>query len=256
MARWRLGPAYLGLALSSASASGSLTMHFVSTSLSRDRTCVPRLRDRIRLSLLSKAMRGYRLAPLPRIPDILRNFPTTSGTYRPMASLLALHAACYVSFRPGPLHRFSRYYGPLQLPNWPEHGLRRLSVPAHRLRLRRAGSPAGAPEFLSSHTLATAPVEMVATGCSPGHHRRSSPYFRRVDLHITLFEACSAFKRIGLVHAGLLNRLCDPSSSKCFRRIVSSTTAPIATGWSNSYRAGFSSCLNSVPFHGTLKCPR
>jgi hypothetical protein len=59
--------------------------------------------SRIRLSLLSKAMRGYRLAPLPHIPDMLRSFPTTSGAYRPMASLLALHAASYVSFRPRPL---------------------------------------------------------------------------------------------------------------------------------------------------------
>ena len=59
----------------------------------------------------------------------------------------------------------------------------------------------------------------------------------RVGFRITLFEACSAFT---LVTACLLAK--SPSVTlytEGFSRFVTSTTAPIATGWSESYRAGF-----------------
>ena len=73
--------------------------------------------------------------------------------------------------------------------------------------------------------------------CSFHHRLRPSPIKRRVGLHIRVFEACSAFNRIG--PADSLSHLCDLYRSASVASLPP-LTAPIATGWSNSYRAGFS----------------
>jgi len=41
-----------------------------------------------------------------------------------------------------------------------------------------------------------------------------------------------------------------------FSRIVTSATAPIATGWSDSCRAGFAPTEKTVPLHGAPKIVR
>lgn len=59
----------------------------------------------------------------------------------------------------------------------------------------------------------------------------------RIDFRITLFEACSAFTH---VTACILAK--SPKVTlytRGFSRFVTSTTAPIATGWSESCRVGF-----------------
>ena len=66
--------------------------------------------------------------------------------------------------------------------------------------------------------------------------RRPSPVFRRVGSRISLFEACSAFTH---VTACMLAR--SPKATlytKGFGRFVTSTTAPIATGWSDQLPGG------------------
>jgi hypothetical protein len=59
----------------------------------------------------------------------------------------------------------------------------------------------------------------------------------RVGFRVTLFEACSAFTH---VTACILAKSSNMTLyTEGFSRFVTSTTAPIATGWSESYRAGF-----------------
>ena len=60
----------------------------------------------------------------------------------------------------------------------------------------------------------------------------------RVGFHITLFGACSAFTTRCNPHAHRVTKvtLCTEG----FSRFVTSTTAPIATGWSESCRVGLS----------------
>ena len=64
-----------------------------------------------------------------------------------------------------------------------------------------------------------------------------SPKFRRVGFHITYFEACSAFTHV--TACMLAKFLYRTLYTRGFSRFVTSTTAPIATGWSESCRAGF-----------------
>src|ERR1700733_12388153 len=81
-----------------------------------------------------------------------------------------------------------------------------------------------------------------------------SPFYGRVGFHISPFEACTAFA----YHCGLRARrityviLCTEG----FGRFVSSTTAPIATGWSESCRVGLpTSHWGIAPFHGAPQKP-
>ena len=74
-------------------------------------------------------------------------------------------------------------------------------------------------------------------GVALRHPRRQpSPYVRRVGSHITRFEACSAFTHVpACVLAGL------PKAAlqiRGFGRLVTSTTAPMATGWSDQLPGG------------------
>lgn len=62
-------------------------------------------------------------------------------------------------------------------------------------------------------------------------------YCRRVGFRITLFEACSAFTHVtAYMFAKFLFRTLYTEG---FNRFVTSTIAPIATGWSDLGRAGF-----------------
>src|SRR5574337_799276 len=64
-----------------------------------------------------------------------------------------------------------------------------------------------------------------------------SPISWRVGFRITYFEACSAFTRV--TACMLAKFLYRTLYTRGFSRFVTSTTAPIATGWSESCRAGF-----------------
>ncbi|CDQ11467.1 protein of unknown function [Acidithiobacillus ferrivorans] len=59
----------------------------------------------------------------------------------------------------------------------------------------------------------------------------------RVGFRITLFEACSVFTHVATCI--LTKPLFMALYTGGFSRFVTSTTAPIATGWSDSCRAGF-----------------
>ena len=79
------------------------------------------------------------------------------------------------------------------------------------------------------------------TGCSYRslpQRRRPSPKIRRVGFRIALFEACLAFTtRYGL-HVRRVTIM--TLYTEGFGRFVTSTTAPIATGWSDRCRVGIS----------------
>jgi len=88
------------------------------------------------------------------------------------------------------------------------------------------------------HAVATTPAEpldLVALPNGPGQagfqRRRPSPRSSRVGFRIALFEACSAFTaRYGL-HARRSPKVTLYTGG--FSSFVTSTTAPIATGWSD-----------------------
>ena len=88
------------------------------------------------------------------------------------------------------------------------------------------------------HALAHTPAEPLGAHFARFPKNDNLPRITgRVGFRITLFEACSAFTH---VTACILAK--SPSVTlytEGFSRFVTSTTAPIATGWSESYRAGF-----------------
>src|SRR6266542_2782558 len=65
-----------------------------------------------------------------------------------------------------------------------------------------------------------------------------SPYSRWVGFRVTLFEACSAFTARCSLHARQVTKV--TLYTEGFSRFVTSTTAPITTGWSESCRVGLS----------------
>lgn len=66
--------------------------------------------------------------------------------------------------------------------------------------------------------------------------QRPSPKFRRVGSHITLFEACSAFNH---VPACMLAKTTDMVLyTEGFDSFVTSTAAPVATGWNDQLPGG------------------
>ncbi len=86
------------------------------------------------------------------------------------------------------------------------------------------------------HASATTPVGSLADVAHRDQRRRPSPEFRRVGSHIPRFEACSAFTHIP---ACMLAK--PPKAAlytRGFGRLVTSTTAPIATGWSDQLPGG------------------
>ena len=84
------------------------------------------------------------------------------------------------------------------------------------------------------------PLDRAALPNNPGQagcqRRRPSPLNRRVGFRIALFEACSAFTR---VTACMLAE--SPKATlyiEGFNRFVTSSIAPIATGWSDQLPGG------------------
>ena len=88
------------------------------------------------------------------------------------------------------------------------------------------------------HALANTPAESLGALFARFPKNDSLPRIPgRVGFRITLFEACSAFTH---VTACILAKSSNMTLyTEGFSRFVTSTTAPIATGWSESYRAGF-----------------
>jgi hypothetical protein len=94
------------------------------------------------------------------------------------------------------------------------------------------------------HAVATTPAEplglcrspLSARGPARSQRRRPSPLFRRVGFRIALFEACSAFTRV--TACTLAESPKATLYTGGFSRFVASTTAPIATGWSDQLPGG------------------
>jgi hypothetical protein len=72
----------------------------------------------------------------------------------------------------------------------------------------------------------------------PPQQQRPSPKFSGVGFRITLFEACSAFTRV--TACMLAESPVATLYTRGFVEFVASPDAPIATGWSDSCRAGLS----------------
>ncbi len=96
---------------------------------------------------------------------------------------------------------------------------------------------------LCMHAVATTPAgPLGAHVVLLPQQQRPSPNFSRVGSHIALFEACSAFTaRYGLHARQSPDRTLYTEGFDCF---VTSTAAPIATGWSDSCRVGFAPTEN------------
>ena len=94
-----------------------------------------------------------------------------------------------------------------------------------------AGASRVAPDPLYLHAVATTPAGPMEThSLLPSHQLRPSPNLRRVGSCVALFGACVAFTR---VTACMLAE--SPKATLCtrgFSSLVASTTALVATGWS------------------------
>ena len=87
------------------------------------------------------------------------------------------------------------------------------------------------------HAVATTPTRALGLFAHLSQHLRPSLFLSQVGSRITLFEACSAFTH---VTACMLAEppIVTPFTGG-FSGFIASTTAPIATGWSDSCRVGF-----------------
>ena len=132
--------------------------------------------------------------------------------------------------------RLPQYYGPLRHPDRPG-----LSLAG--FRLVRATPPTGLPVLppspSSMRAAATTPVE--PAGARVARFPRGwqpSPNGRRVGFHIGCFEACSAFT---CVAARMVAR--PPKAARYIAVLqtmsLPPSSAPTASGWSDSCRAGF-----------------
>jgi len=133
--------------------------------------------------------------------------------------------------------RLQRYYEPLRHPEWPGLSLAGVRLAGH------AQPPLGASRVASislcMRAAANTPVEPLGACFA---HFPSDNSLPRCDVgvgfHITLFGACSAFTTRCNPHARRVTKV--TLYTEGFSRFVTSTTAPIATGWSESYRVGLS----------------
>jgi len=99
------------------------------------------------------------------------------------------------------------------------------------------------------HAVATTPAQRL--GVLPAHSpsRISLPrHGSRVGLRIVLFEACSAFTRVTACTLALSPYFVT-RFTEGFNRFVTSTIAPVASGWSGC-RVGLSPTGKAPPFHG------
>ena len=101
----------------------------------------------------------------------------------------------------------------------------------------RVGLPVFRAISLYMHAVATTPAEPLGASVARlPQQRRPSPRSSRVGFRIALFEACSAFTaRYGL-HARRSPKVTLYTGG--FSSFVTSTTAPIATGWSDQLPGG------------------
>ena len=129
-----------------------------------------------------------------------------------------------------------RYYGPLRHPGRPDPSLA-------GCQLARATPPPGLPVLPPSSSslraAATTPAEPVGVCVAHFPTRwQPSPLYGRVGFRISCFEACSAFPRIAarmVAESPKATRFIEVLQSKS----LPPSTAPTATGWSDSCRAGF-----------------
>jgi len=88
------------------------------------------------------------------------------------------------------------------------------------------------------HAVATTPTRALGLFARLSQRLRPSLFLSQVGSRIALFEACSAFTH---VTACMLAESPEVILSiEGFNGFIASTAAPIATGWSDSCRVGFS----------------
>ncbi len=87
------------------------------------------------------------------------------------------------------------------------------------------------------HAVATTPAVSPDDSLVPSGDRRPSLNLSQVGYRIALFEACSAFTHV--TACTLAKSPMATFFTRGFGDFVTSITAPIATGWSDSCRVGF-----------------
>ena len=109
------------------------------------------------------------------------------------------------------------------------------------------------PVSLCVHAVATTPTGSAGCFAHLAQRQRPSPNLRRVGSRIALFEACSAFTRV--TACTLAKSPKATLYTEGFGCFVTSTTAPIATGKSDSCPAGIRTPLKTGAFpRHTEKC--
>ncbi len=97
-----------------------------------------------------------------------------------------------------------------------------------------------------THAVATTPTGSAGCFAHLAQRQRPSPNLRRVGSRIALFEACSAFTRV--TACTLAKSPKATLYTEGFGCFVTSTTAPIATGKSDSCPAGTRTPLKTGAF--------
>jgi len=99
------------------------------------------------------------------------------------------------------------------------------------------------------HAIANTPAKLLGADIARFPSSTSLPQIRGwVGFRITLFEPCSAFTH---VMACILAKSPEVTLyTEGFSRLVACSAPSIATGWSDSCRAGFAPAGKAVPFHG------
>jgi len=178
------------------------------------------------------------------------SFRTFSGVSRltPISRLSLFPNVC-LEPRPLPstgITRRQRYYGPIRHPAQP--GLSLAGVRLEVTPFHRAGFPVLRKISLCMHAVATTPAEPQGVFARQPLRRRPSPIYRRVGFRIYGFRGLlSVHSRYGL-HARRVTKV--TFYTRGFSSFVASTTAPIATGWSDSCRVGFAPTRDQTPLHG------
>jgi hypothetical protein len=103
--------------------------------------------------------------------------------------------------------------------------------------------------FPCVHAVATTPAQRLGVLPARSPSRISLPrYGSQVGLRIVLFEACSAFTRVTACTLALSPYFVT-RFTEGFNRFVTSTIAPVASGWSGC-RAGLAPAGKAPPLHG------
>ena len=103
--------------------------------------------------------------------------------------------------------------------------------------------------FPCVHAVATTPAQRLGVLPARSPSRISLPrYGSQVGLRIVLFEACSAFTRV-TAYTLALSPYFVTRFTEGFNRFVTSTIAPVASGWSGC-RVGLTPTGKAPPLHG------